>query len=137
VKEFDPWNEEKKHLENQRELYFREGEVWWFSVGVNVGIEIDGKGEKYRRPGLIIKKFNKHSFLILPLSKIPREDKYILPVGLIGRYQGYANISQIKTASSKRLWKRIQFINSTSLKEIKKIVRDLLFPDDSLNCPSR
>lgn len=43
-KDFDAWNEYKKELEikNQTILY-KEGEIWWTSIGVNIGNESCGK----------------------------------------------------------------------------------------------
>jgi hypothetical protein len=49
-KDFDRWNKTKKKLNAEIEpLYFREGEIWWVHLGVNVGYEIDGKKEKDRK----------------------------------------------------------------------------------------
>ena len=48
VKNFDAWITRKKKIdtrEMQNSLYVKEREVWWVSVGVNVGAEIDGKNE--------------------------------------------------------------------------------------------
>lgn len=33
-----------------RSVYCRAREVWWVSIGHNVGHEIDGKSERYTRP---------------------------------------------------------------------------------------
>ena len=38
--------------------YFYEREVWWTAIGHNVGNEEDGKGAKYARPVLVLRKFN-------------------------------------------------------------------------------
>lgn len=40
-------------------LYFYEKDVWWASLGANIGHEEDGKNKKFERPVLILKKFNK------------------------------------------------------------------------------
>jgi mRNA interferase MazF len=47
---------------------FKERDIWWVSIGVNVGFEEDGKHEKFLRPVLILKKFNKELFLGIPNS---------------------------------------------------------------------
>lgn len=36
---------------------FKQQELWWCSLGANLGEEIFGKGEKFTRPILIFKKF--------------------------------------------------------------------------------
>ena len=46
LKEFDKWNELKKKLHNSekpKKFYFREREIWWCSLGLNIGFEEDGK----------------------------------------------------------------------------------------------
>ena len=54
--------------ESDLRVLFKEGEVWWCSVGLNVGEEEFGKGERFVRPVLIFKKFTQNSFLGIPLT---------------------------------------------------------------------
>ena len=44
-KDFDTWNGLKKSIECKQggEAYAYPREVWWCSLGVNLGVEIDGK----------------------------------------------------------------------------------------------
>lgn len=44
-KDFDQWNSEKKGLEisGPESLQFHEREIWWCSIGINLGDEHDGK----------------------------------------------------------------------------------------------
>ena len=42
---------------------FKEGEIWWCGIGMNIGREIFGKGAKFIRPVVVLKKLNKDSFL--------------------------------------------------------------------------
>lgn len=135
-KDFDDWNKQKKILENIPEPYFREGEVWWLSLGVNIGKEMDGKGEWYRRPVLIVKKFNQYGCLVVPLSKVKKKDRYIVPVGIVDGIDAYANLSQTKSLSAKRLERIIHILESALFGEIKKIAREVLFPDDFQINPS-
>ena len=47
IKDFDKWNNSKKLInENNRQVFGYPREVWWCSLGVNVGSEIDGKNEE-------------------------------------------------------------------------------------------
>ncbi|MFH1145912.1 MAG: hypothetical protein V1707_03050 [bacterium] len=61
MKDFFSWHEEKEKLEEigYDTLLFREGEVWWCSIGLNLGHEQDGKNVFFERPVLVVKKFNK------------------------------------------------------------------------------
>ena len=43
-KDFDSWNELKKTLETQeKQILFKEREIWWTSIGINVANESCGK----------------------------------------------------------------------------------------------
>lgn len=58
--EFDEWNELKKRRNCSGSLpMINDGDIWWCAVGKNVGIEIDGKGRRFSRPVLIMKKLSK------------------------------------------------------------------------------
>jgi len=70
LKKFLEWIGIKKQLHVAKHIppFFREGEVWWCHIGENVGNEINGKGERFTRPIYILKKYDKYSFLALPLT---------------------------------------------------------------------
>jgi hypothetical protein len=57
-KDFDEWNEEKKNFEkySPESLIFHEREIWWCSLGVNLGDEQDGKNNLFERPVLVVRK---------------------------------------------------------------------------------
>ncbi len=60
-KEFDLWNSKKKLFNGKplsKHFYFHEREVWWCGIGINIGVEIDGKNSDFERPVLVVKKFN-------------------------------------------------------------------------------
>ena len=56
MKPFDRWNKVKQRLERKNidnSFHFYEREVWWCSLGVNVGVEVDGKNHQFERPVLV------------------------------------------------------------------------------------
>ena len=69
-KDFDGWNTRKKSINERdtKDVYFYEREIWWCSLGANVGFEQDGTDEFFERPVVIIKKYNPQIFLAVPLS---------------------------------------------------------------------
>ena len=68
-KDFDKWNKNKKELENASiKKYVHPKEIWWCSLGVNIGAEIDGKNENFERPIIVMKVYNKETMVILPLG---------------------------------------------------------------------
>jgi mRNA interferase MazF len=122
---FDNWNIEKKILEkNSKILFFNEREIWWCKLGTNLGHEENGKGDDFLRPILIIKKFNKHIFLGIPLStKIKENNRYYIKFLFKDEYIS-ALISQIKCIDSKRPHFKIGKITDHSFKKIKNSVTE-------------
>ena len=53
-KSYLKWMGVKRRIHNSGIIRtIEEGEIWWAAVGENVGVEIDGKNEKYSRPVLV------------------------------------------------------------------------------------
>ncbi len=125
-KDFDNWNEKKKRIERKSEIpYFKEREVWWCSLGVNVGHEEDGKNEKFERPVVILRKFNKHIFLAVPTTSRKRRGRYYYQI--VYKNEQYTVIlSQVRILSSKRLIRKISRPSKEDFNEIKKRVGEML-----------
>ena len=81
TKRFDEWNEVQKHLNERKKLFpFKKRDIWWASIGVNIGQEIDGKNSSFERPVLVIKKINATSAFVVPLTSTIREgdNRYVI-----------------------------------------------------------
>src|SRR3989338_4529231 len=75
MKDFSEWHNIKHKIENfQVEKLFHDREIWWCSLGSNIGFEQDGKNAKYERPILIFRKFSKGMFWGLPLTSKEKDD---------------------------------------------------------------
>ncbi|MFA6024701.1 MAG: type II toxin-antitoxin system PemK/MazF family toxin [Candidatus Gracilibacteria bacterium] len=119
-KNFDMWNEKKKKVDKKRILesfYFHEREIWWCTLGVNIGVEIDGKNTYFERPVLIIKKFNGMMFWGIPLTSKVNSNPHLL---LIHHSEGtsLANLTQLRVFSSKRIHRKLGFIDKKSFSEV-------------------
>jgi len=120
-KDFDGWNSKKKYLHEKVErLFFHEGEIWWAHIGVNVGYETDGKRNDFSRPVLILKKYNRFSFLALPLSSVEKENRYWISIGVVDGRNAYGILSQLRNIDSKRLINKVGYVSKEKLSEIKK-----------------
>jgi predicted glycosyltransferase/mRNA-degrading endonuclease toxin of MazEF toxin-antitoxin module len=118
LKNFDEWNELKKKLDaNKKPLNFREGEVFFVSIGMNVGYEVYGKGEEFLRPVVILKKFSKYSFLAVPLSSKIKSGNFYHEISFSNR-NNTALLSQIRIFDSKRLKYKI---GKLSIKEFMRL----------------
>ena len=130
-KDYGEWHKKKKIL-NEREdidkIFFRQKEVWWIALGANIGFEQDGKGEEFRRPVLIIKKFNKYLVLAVPLTtKIKKDNKYFVSCSITGDIiPRMAIISQTRPVDTKRFIDKLGVADDDSYIKIKKAIKDML-----------
>ena len=53
----------------------KEKDVWYAQLGVNIGNEEDGKGNTFKRPVLVIKKFG-NMFLVIPMTTGGKDSKF-------------------------------------------------------------
>lgn len=121
AKDFSKWNKKQSQLDAKKErLYFRVGEVWWTHIGENIGVEANGKSEEYLRPVIILKKFNKYSFISVPLTTSPIRNKYRISIGKILGKEAAVNISQVRYLDSKRLAKKICPLETGLFLDVKK-----------------
>ncbi len=120
-KDFDTWNNKKKlvHSDENPRL-FHEREIWWCSLGANVGYEQDGKHEQFERPVLILKKFNKHVAWIVPLTSVAHEDVFHYR---LKNQKSFLVLSQLRLISSKRLLAKMEKITEGEHKEIFEILK--------------
>jgi len=101
-KDFDNWHNKKKEAQNiEKRPLFSEGQVWWCSLGVNIGDKQDGKGENFTRPVLILKKFNRNICLVIPMSTQIKEHPFYHKIYFKGKYQSLL-ILQMRTIDTKR-----------------------------------
>jgi len=125
-KDFDNWSKLKKQLEkNNKSVFFKERQIWWVSIGVNIGNEQCGKGQRAVRPVLILKKFNNHFFFGVPLSSVQKDNKYYFNFEFKEKKQS-AIIFQAKPMSIKRLCDLYGYLNVNIFNELRKEVGELL-----------
>jgi len=124
-KEFDRWNVLLKRLNRKRTIFCHEKEIWWCSLGLNVGCEEDGKNVNFERPVLILKKFNKEMLWVLPTTSRIKKGEYYFQVFYKGRQYSII-LSQLRVMSSKRLLRKIWFIKTNEFLKIKKLIKNLL-----------
>ena len=123
MKDFDKWNAVKKATDAADEegrLFFRDGDIWWVRLGVNIGYETDGKNQEFTRPVLILKKYNQYSFLAVPLTTARKPNPYRLPIGTVDGKEACATLSQLRNIDSKRLVKKLAHVDDNILDAIKR-----------------
>jgi mRNA interferase MazF len=101
-------------------------EIWYASIGENIGFEEDGKGKKYARPVLILKVFNRKLCCIIPLSTTSRRRKFYYPFNSNTGKTSVVLFSQVRVMDSSRLKNKIGFSSKDDFIKIKEKLRELL-----------
>lgn len=121
IEQFLNWTKRKifHHLNevSEKQVFYREKEIWWTALGQNIGYEINGKNELYERPVLILKKYNADTCFVLPFTTqikhpVPWYQIFISPK------LGAVNLTQGRTISSKRLLRRYEMLGGEKYEQI-------------------
>ena len=119
VKDFDEWNVCKKQIETRSKFIgFKEREVWFAAIGINVGHEQDGKNGFFERPVLVLKRFNKDMLMAIPLSTKIKDDPNYIPFIFGGKMRS-AVISQARLIDARRLLRKIFTLPQDSFEQIR------------------
>jgi len=126
-KNFKDWQIKKEKIQNTtNKVFFREWQIYFTSIWVNVWFEQDWKWKLFNRPVLIVKKFNQNIFYWIPLSTQEKEWKFYFEFEFEKWKKSYALLSQMKLFDSKRLKLKIWWINKDLLFRIKNKLKKLL-----------
>lgn len=98
---------------------FKENEIWWCHVGENIGVEINGKSGDFTRPILIFKKYDRYSFLGLPLSTKNKIGTWYVSIYFLGIPQVVV-LCQSRVFDYRRLDRRMGELNILEVTGVKK-----------------
>lgn len=126
MKAFDKWNEVKKKTHKEA-LYrgFKEREIFYAKLGQNIGFEQNGIGEKFIRPIVILKKFNRNLFYAIPLSTTEKRNQYYFEFEFVEGTKSVAILSQIRNLDSKRLLNKIGMMKKEDFELLKLKIREV------------
>ncbi len=127
LKNFDEWNKFKKHVDvDERHKPYQERDIWWCSLGTNIGFEEDGTGIDYRRPVLILKGFSEQTCIVVPLSTSLKKNPYYIEIGEIEGRKASAIISQVRLVDTKRLSLKIDVLSRKKFNIIRQAIKEYL-----------
>jgi len=121
--DFDNWNELKKKINSRNPIYVSERDIWFCSVGLNVGSEQSGKHELFERPVLVIKKVTVNTFIGVPLTSNKKKGSWYVE---IESTQSSAIISQVKLFDTRRLARKINVISVEEFEIIKNKLKNYI-----------
>ncbi|MEI7563613.1 MAG: type II toxin-antitoxin system PemK/MazF family toxin [bacterium] len=123
MKDFDQWNDLKKKIDSRNPIYVSERDIWFCSVGLNVGSEQSGKHELFERPVLVIKKVTSNTFIGVPLTSNKKKGSWYVE---IGSTDSSAIISQVKLFDTRRLARKIKVISAEEFAIVKDKLKNYI-----------
>lgn len=129
MNDFDRWNNLKQKLNLRGKAVSPspiEGEVWVGALGLNIGSEQNGKGIKFQRPLLVVKKFNASMAWCVPLSTKQKPLFYYFNFTDPINQRSSAILAQLRLVSTKRFYRRLYNMPSGEYREIRKRLKALL-----------
>lgn len=123
-KDFDGWSIEKQRLHYQKDpiVYFHRREVWWCTLGINIGFEQDGKNESYSRPVIVLNVFSTNACLVVPLTSKEKTGRFYFDVGVVAGRNAKAVISQMRFVDKRRLSNKVGVINEKTFQKLQKVI---------------
>lgn len=119
LKFIQAWCKLKVALWNkQNKIVFKQGDIWWCSLGMNLGEEMFGKGTKFTRPVLVFRKFTSNSFLGLPITKQEKHGSWYVEITM-HKEKRWVMLNQARVLDKKRLTNRIGELDGADFKKVK------------------
>lgn len=80
IKQFFEWItiKEKLHNVSANPPLVSERDIWWVSVGENIGSEINGKNKLFSRPAIIFKKLSHGLYFVIPTTTQIKEGSWFV-----------------------------------------------------------
>lgn len=116
----------KKYLNNiESNIYFKEWDIWWISIWLNIKSESFWKWEHFRRPILVLKKLSSNSCIAIPLSTKIKKWTWFCSYNL--HWVEYtALLYQIRMLDKNRFRKKVWQIDEKDFQEIKNRLKELM-----------
>ncbi len=119
-KKFDDWIQQKCKLDNlnHKPPHVSEGDIWWTSVGENIGSEVNGKSELFSRPVIILKKLAHGFYFVVPTSTKEKIGSWYIPY----RHQEINNVAclhQSRAIDHRRIMSKIGTLDDSDFSRVK------------------
>lgn len=120
IKTFQSWCKLKIVLwGKENKIIFKQGDIWWCSLGMNLGEEMFGKGEKFTRPVFVFRKFTSNSFLGLSLTRQEKQGSWYVEITIHGE-KNWVMLNQARILDKKRLINRVVALDTNDFQKVKE-----------------
>jgi len=126
-KDFQKWHNKKEEVDKTiNRPFFHQREIWYCSLGVNVGFEQDGKGKDFLRPVIVFKKFNNAVFFGIPLTHAKKNKPFYFSFSFGEHKDSVAVLSQMRLIDARRLSHKIGEISEKDFVMLTEKLKALL-----------
>ncbi len=121
MKKFLEWIKikERLHEEKHDPPFVSEREIWWVSIGENIGSEINGKSALFSRPAIIFKKLAHGFYFVIPTTTQERKGSWYVPFRQKNKDM-FACLHQVRIIDYRRLSSRLGRLDSDDFKRIQE-----------------
>ena len=117
-KTYEKWMKVKSDIHNKDKIRkVNEGDVVWAAVGENIGVEIDGKNEKYPRPVIVLRRHSGRCFTGVPLTSQLHKGSWYMDFEFQGRKQ-VAVLIQTRLMDAARVYSRMGELSEYDYKRV-------------------
>jgi mRNA interferase MazF len=121
IKRFQEWIILKSKLDqsSHKAPFVKERDIWWCQLGENIGTEVSGKGDKFSRPVIILKRLSRWTYLVIPTTTKNKTGTWYVAY----EYQGKtinACLQQVRTIDYRRLHNKMGSLNEIDFDKVKK-----------------
>ncbi len=120
------WNIKKQKINSEKNYNNpKEREIWWCSLGYNIGREIYGKGPNFSRPVLVIRQF-KGLFLGIPLTSNLESSKFKIKIYTSDNKPHGLLLDQVRCLDKRRLISKMYVFSKRKYKKICRKFNSML-----------
>ena len=125
-KDFDRWNTKKKNLDAESRLAdFHEREIWWCSIGINIGSEQYSQTSDFSRPVVVVKKFTRDVFWGIPLTTQIKDLNFRFRL-ITNDTKNDILVLQMRVYDRKRLIRKIGMMGGTDFVSLRNFIKSLM-----------
>jgi mRNA interferase MazF len=139
IEDFVRWIKVKVRIHlNENLLSFKQRDIWWANIGLNVGHEQNGKNDEYERPVLVLRKFGQNIFWAIPMTSKEINSNYRMKIKYKEYYrnitgdlleeekEGNLILNQLRTISNKRLIRKMGVIAEADFDVVRDRVKSII-----------
>lgn len=124
---YDRWNRLKKKIHKKKhKFYVKTAEIYFLSIGQNIGYESYGKDELFLRPVIVYKKLGHATFIGIPLTSEEKIGDYYFKFSYRKGKYSYATLNQMKVFDTKRVVYKSGNIKHEDFESLKEQVKNFM-----------